>query len=212
MRVVVLLMLLAGVAHADSWGRARSRSWHSPDESFVVEVFVPESRHNTAKTGAMAYAYRVTSRTPTLQAKLVWKGPLANRWAPYAAIVTNDGYLVTLDDWGGLGSDHAIAIYGPTGKLVRDYHLDKLAVPDDVRNIDRSVSSRNWRRGAVYYANAKRKRLQLHLIGGILEVWLADGKHRWIPDSPKHELVLEDSISINETELKFATLTDLVKP
>jgi hypothetical protein len=211
MRALVLLMLLAGVAHADSWGRAQSRSWHSPDESFVVEVFVPESRHNPAESGAMAYAYRVTSRTPTLQAKLVWKGPLANRWAPYAAIVTNDGYLVTLDDWGGLGSDHALAIYSPAGKLVRDYHLDKLAVPESVRNLDRSVSSRNWRRGAVYYANAKRKRLQLHLIGGVLEVWLADGKQRWIDDSPKQP-PLDDLITINETALKFATLTDLVKP
>ena len=212
MRVLVVCLLLAGVAHADSWGAAQSRSWHSPDESFVVEVFVPQTRHNAAEKGAMAYAYRVTSRAPVLKAKLVWKAALVNRWAPYAAIVTNDGYLVTLDDWGGLGMDHAVAIYNPSGKLVRDYHLDNIAVPDDVRNMGRSVSSRHWLRHAVYYASSKRKRLQIHLMGGILELFLADGKHRWVPDSPKQQLVLEDAISINETALKFATLTDLVKP
>ena len=211
MRVVVLCMMLTGVASADSWGPAESRSWHSQDESFVVEVFVPQTRHNTAKSGAMAYAYRVTSRTPRLEAKLVWKAALVNRQAPHAAIVTNDGYLITLDDWGGLGGDHAVTIYNPAGKLVRDYHLDNLAVPDEVRNSNRSVSSRDWLRHAVYYASAKRKRLQIHLAAGILELWLVDGKHRWIAETPKR-LELDDGVSIHTTALKFATLTDVVKP
>jgi hypothetical protein len=209
-RVLLLCVMLAGVAHADSWGPAESRSWHSPDESFVVEVFVPGARHNAGKQ-AFAYAYRVTSRSPTLVAKLVWKGALANRRAPYAAFATNDGHFITLDDWGSQGHDHAVVLYSRAGKLLRDYHLDKLAVPDDAKNVNVSVSSRNWLRHAVYFHDAKRKRFRIDLAAGTLDLSLTDGTHRWIPVSPKPR-ALGDRILINEVALKFATLTDLVKP
>ena len=209
-RVLLLCVMLAGAAHADSWGSPESRSWHSPDESFVVEVFVPGARHN-AGTQAFAYAYRVTSRSPTLVAKLVWKGALANRKAPYAAFATNDGHFITLDDWGGLGSDHAVVVYSAAGKLLRDYHLDNIAIPDDLKNVDVSVSSRNWLRHAYYFHDVRRKRFQIDLAGGVLELSLVDGTHKWISGSAKRKPA-GDILRPNEVALKFATLTDLVKP
>lgn len=208
MRLVALCVMLASSAAADSWAPPQSRSWNSNDVGFVVEVFAPNSRHNTQQRGTVAYAYSIKRRAPRLEAKLVWQGPLVNPRAPVAALVTNDGYFITLDEWSGMGYGNAVVLYSPAGKVLRSYHLDNLAIPDTYKNVNVSVSSRDWRQHATYFHHAKRRQFQILLGGGILEFSLVDGSHKWVPlgmDPPD----LGDPMTFHDRALDLATLTDL---
>lgn len=61
----------------------------------------------------------------------VWQTQLVNRFAPVRALVAENGYVVTLDDWYRLGADrNTIAIYDPAGRLVRTMSLRQM-VPDN---------------------------------------------------------------------------------
>jgi hypothetical protein len=206
----MFVLLVASTAVADDWPRAHPRSWHNRGFGRVVEVFPANSRCNpTAKP--YAYAYELGyPKNWDVDAKLVWKGPLVNREAPYEAIVSMDGYLVTFDDWGNLGYDNAVAIYDPRGKLVKSKKLDDL-LPADIRDRDRSVSSRYWRKGARYYFDDKKQVVQIHLANaGVLELALADGKHSYSATPGKPLADSNAATEIWETSLRFSSVSDIV--
>lgn len=230
LRLAALLVLasLAAPAAADDWPAPHPRSWHGQGGSRVVEVFPARSRHNPGDR-PLAYAYEVgypgaaqTGKAPAggavgaagagsrLDAKLVWKGPLANRWAPYEAIVSSDGWLVTLDEWANLGHDHALVVYDPSGKLIKAHKLDAL-VPADVANRDRSVSSRYWRKGAHYVLDTRARLLQIHLDkAGVVEVSLTTGAAQYAAPGKARKLTSPEVAMIHETSLRFSSITDVL--
>ena len=208
---LVTLASLTAPAGADDWPMAHPRSWHGQGFSRVVEVFPARSRHNPGDK-PLAYAYEVgyPGTGWKLDAKLVWKGPLANREAPYEAVVSSDGWLVTLDEWGNLGYDHAVVIYDPAGKLIKSHKLDGL-VPADVANRDRSVSSRYWRKDATYLFDTRSKLLQIHLANaGVLELSLASGAAQYVPAAKARKLTNPEAATINEISLRFSSITDVL--
>jgi hypothetical protein len=87
--------------------------------------------------------------------RLVADVPLRNAVSPAFAIVTDDGYLVTFDQWFRLGLGEVIAFYRPSGTLIRAVSIEELYTPDKLAQIPRSVSSRWWRCN-VYYTPAVR--------------------------------------------------------
>ncbi len=209
--VVALLALLAAPAAADDWPSPHPRSWHGQGFSRVVEVFPAQSRHNPSDK-PLAYAYEVgsTGTAWKADARLVWKGALANRWAPYEAIVSSDGWLITLDEWGNLGFDHAIVVYDPAGKLIKAHKLDGL-VPADVADRDRSKSSRYWRKGARYVLDPKAKLLQIWLDkAGVVEVSLASGAAQYVAADKARKPGSAELATINEISLRFSSITDVL--
>jgi hypothetical protein len=70
---------------------------------------------------------------------------LLNPVAPIHLAVTNDGTIVTLDNWHNVGFGDVVAIYAPDGKLRRRYSLRDLYSTARIEKIDRSVSSIWWR-------------------------------------------------------------------
>lgn len=213
LRIAALLVLasLAAPATADDWPAPHPRSWHGQGFGRVVEVFPARSRHNPTDR-PLAYAYEVgyPGAGWKLDARLVWKGPLANRWAPYAALVSSDGWLVTLDEWANLGHDHALVVYDPAGKLIKAHPLDAL-VPADVANRDRSVSSRYWRKGAHYVFDTRARLLQIHLDrAGVVEVSLTTGAAQYVPPGKARKLASPELAMVHETSLRFSSITDVL--
>lgn len=207
--ILAALASLGAPAAADDWPAPHPRGWHGPGFGRVIEVFPPNSRHNPGDR-PLAYAYEIASTSPRIDAKLLWKVPLANRYAPYEAIVSSDGWLVTLDEWAGLGFDHAIAVYDPAGKLIKTHKLDGL-VPADVANRDRSKSSRYWRKGAQYVFDTKAKLLQIHLAkAGVVEVSLATGDAQYVTTAKARRVASPEIVMVYELDLRFASVTDVL--
>jgi hypothetical protein len=211
---VLVLASLASIpepTRADDWPIAHPRSWYGQGFSRVVEVFPARSRQNPGdKPLAYAYDLGYPGTTWKIDAKLIWKAALPNREAPYEAIVSSDGWLVTLDDWGNLGFDNALVIYDPAGKLIKALKLDGL-VPADVADRDRSKSSRYWRRGAQYLFDTKAKLFQIQLDkAGVVEVSLATGAAQYVDAAKASKLANPETATINEISLRFSSITDLL--
>jgi hypothetical protein len=209
--VLASLASLSDPARADDWPIAHPRGWYGQGFSRVVEVFPARSRQNPGDK-PLAYAYAVGSPGAAwkIDAKLIWKATLPNREAPYEALVSSDGWLVTLDDWGNLGFDNALVIYDPAGKLVKAHKLDGL-VPADVADRDRSKSSRYWRRRAQYTFDPVAKLLQIQLDkAGVVEVSLATGAAQYVAAATAQKLANPEPATLNEISLRFSSITDLL--
>ena len=70
-----------------------------------------------------------------------------NVMAPAEALISNSGdYIVTLDNWGSIGyGDDILVIYDQKGELVRRFSLKDFYSEQEIKNLNRSVSSIYWR-------------------------------------------------------------------
>jgi hypothetical protein len=84
---------------------------------------------------------------------VVWSGKLINPAAPVEVFVSDDGYLVTMDNWHQVGYGPVVAIYDPKGNLVRHWSLEELFSSEEQRELTRSVSSIWWHKGPAHFGN-----------------------------------------------------------
>src|SRR5260370_16410991 len=108
--------LLTFVLCGDTWSPPEPVSFHSKMWNWVAEMFPSQSRRNPGDKG-LCYFYQVTSSTYgdhppyEVDAKLQWKAELVNQLMPMSAVVSNDGYLVTLNEFGRLGYENTVLLY-----------------------------------------------------------------------------------------------------
>jgi hypothetical protein len=151
---LLLLLMPAPEAGADSWARPVVREVFSKSRDFFVRVVPGESVGETpgfagAPQGRHAAAefYR---RQADRSYRLVAEAELLNPVAPVEFFVSNAGRLVTVDNWHSLGYGAVLAIYDATGKPLRHYELKDLFLPEELQRFPQSVSSIHWRNGALY--------------------------------------------------------------
>ena len=82
--------------------------------------------------------------------RLVTEITLQNPVAPVLFLVTDRGYLLTLDNWHNMGFGKAIASYGPDGRVVFANELKDVFSAEEITAFRRSVSSIWWRTETVY--------------------------------------------------------------
>jgi len=215
-----LILCLGVPTIADEWGAPEPVSFHSRGFGYVAEIFPPGSRQNSTKR-PFCYFYRVGygGILWKVDASLKWKGPLANDLMPYQAIVSMDGRLVTLNDYGSVGYKNAVAIYSQTGALVRTLPLDDLILASDRGRIETSESSRWWNKGTKYFFLENPARLYVLLAWGkVVELNLDTGRHKYGPSAEFGDLAKAAAKGINSNEetevwatsLRFSSITDLV--
>jgi hypothetical protein len=215
-----LVLCLSFSAAADDWGSPNPVSFNSRGFRYVAEFFPPHSRQNSTEK-PLCYFYEVGYPGGTawkIDAKLKWKAPLVNDLMPVQAVVSMQGRLVTLNEYGALGYQNAVAIYSQTGALVKTYQLDELIPASDSGKIEKSTSSRWWTKGAKYYFLDNPGRLYVVLPWGkAAEFHLDTGRHMYGPSAQFSELakLLAKGNSTNEeteiwaTSLRFSSITDL---
>lgn len=152
---VILCCIGFGAVKADSWlppktevylsgnGQFRlaitPRDINSPLKYFETKVKGETLPELLGPTGAL-------ERMVEGKWLLVWSIKLVNEVSPVSALVSNDGSVVTFDNWHSVGyGDDVVVIYGQDGRLVRSLALDQIVPSYFVDGFQRSVSSIWWR-------------------------------------------------------------------
>jgi hypothetical protein len=143
--LVVAFLCLTWIVciRADEWTAPRVQTVFSATGRHFVRI-VPGTLNQGRSRGEFYL------RQPDRSYRLVADVELRNRISPTYAVVTDDGYLVTFDDWFQLGVGEVLAFYRPTGALMRVVTIEELYVAARLAQIPRSVSSRQWRCGVFY--------------------------------------------------------------
>jgi hypothetical protein len=144
-----LAVALAGVAFADSWLAPTEQDYYSLNEAYYLHV-VP----GDGSTHASAALYEVVVDAEAGgDALLKWSRELLNPSAPHQVLVADSGaYVVTFDEWGGVGyGPNVVVIYGPGGDVIKSFALEDLLTEEEIGAVWCSTSSRWW--GAGKYIN-----------------------------------------------------------
>jgi len=141
-------MLWIVCVHADEWRVPRAQNVFSVNGQYFVRV-IPGTVVNDPAFNGRSHGefYR---RQADRSYRLVADVELQNRVSPAYAIVTDDGYFVTFDEWFQIGMGRVIAFYRPTGALIRAVTIEELYTPDKLIEIPQSTSSRWWRCSVFY--------------------------------------------------------------
>ncbi len=150
---IAMLCLDAGLA-ADSWPGAQTKEVFSASREWFVRVVPGKSLGDTVGFASAAkgpYARAEFFRRDANRGyRLVAERTLVNPIAPVLFVVTDRGYLVTLDNWHNMGYGKAIAGYAPDGKPLFALQLSDLFSKTEIEAFKTSVSSIWWRTDTVY--------------------------------------------------------------
>jgi hypothetical protein len=150
----LLACLASTPAHADSWAMPQVREVFSASRDHFVRIVPGDNLAEVVGFGGSAKGKDAVaefySRYPDRSYRLMHTVTLLNPVAPVDAFVSNDGRLVTVDNWHNLGYGDVLAVYGADGKLVRSYALEDLFPKAEIEAFPLSVSSRHWHKGPAY--------------------------------------------------------------
>jgi hypothetical protein len=181
--VLCVLLLVVGVAspaHADSWANPVVREIFSANRDHFVRVTPGASWGDTmgfagAPKGAFATAeyYR---RHADKSYRLMQTVTLLNPVAPVDVFVSDEGRLVTVDNWHNRGYGKVLAVYDAAGRLVKAYALTDLFAKDEIDGAQHSVSSIAWHEGPVYLNRDQRTLYMMIRSGRDLVLGMESGR------------------------------------
>jgi hypothetical protein len=152
---LVTLCLGVGVAPAEMIAPAR-----------VIDVTSPSGKYRVVCTpGKQDSEIELFKSSAS-----VWKTVTDH---PAYALATDDGRVITIDRHDHYGGDHAVVIYGPSGKVLVDRRVEELLTADELGGMSSSRGGRRWLAAAPTISKG---RLRLPLGGGTtVEIRLKDG-------------------------------------
>jgi hypothetical protein len=166
---LIALVIASAVANADSWLSPQVSEVFSASRDHFVRVTPGESLGDTigfkgAKTGRYASAEfyaRAADKAYRLTRTVTLKNPIA----PVDFFVSNDGRLVTIDNWHNRGYGAVVVVYANDGAVVKSYALADLFSAAEIEAFSHSVSSIHWLDGPTY-VNQDQKTLYLMVRSG----------------------------------------------
>lgn len=180
---MVLGLLIASVrGWADDWPGALPFQVFSKSEKYFVRVIPGESIGDTVGFAGARKGKYAQALSYALQAdrsyKLLHEIKLQNPVAPVDLLLSDQGQFIAFDNWHNLGYGKVVAIYAPTGKLVRSYELNQLYATAQVEKIPASVSSRHWRCQPIHFVESTEQKSVVvsEVLGGYFVFTLATGE------------------------------------
>lgn len=156
---ISLSLSVKTVTLADDWPGPQVMTVFSSSGEYFVRVTPGESIGDTfgfegGKKGHYAKA-EFYSQQRDRSYKLAWESELLNPVAPVEVFLSNNGYLITLDNWHNIGYGKVIVFYTPQGATIRSYDLTNLFSESQVKGLRHSVSSRYWRDKPSHFVDPK---------------------------------------------------------
>lgn len=145
---IVVLTLQAFNGLADEWPAPTSQHAVSRNGKYLARIVPGESWGDTvgfagSKKGSYARG-EFHEKQADRSFKLIADVPLQNPIAPVHILLSDQGYLVTFDNWHNAGYGKIVAIYKSSGTLLQSYELETLYSEKRVGEIPQTVSSRHW--------------------------------------------------------------------
>ena len=148
--LLVLALTVFPGAQGDDWPAAVVREVFSPSRAYFVRVLPGKSFGDTVGFSGAAKGPFATAEFYRLEKdrsyRLAATAPLLNPVAPAEFYVTDNGSLITLDNWHNIGYGKVVAFYTPEGKPIRVYELSDLFTKSEIEGFGHSVSSIQWRK------------------------------------------------------------------
>lgn len=149
MQVALMLSLAAGGLYADQWSAPQTFAAFSPDGQRFVRIYpgcTADRRfgYDCSRKGEPAMAeffHRQRDHSYRRVAQVLLSNPIA----PGEVWLTNQGQLITFDNWHERGHGKVVAIYDSRGKRLAAYELTDLLTREEIDLLPSSVSSREWR-------------------------------------------------------------------
>lgn len=153
-RIWTLAFLATSAGLADDWPAPVIREVFSPSRSHFVRVIPGSDWEDT-------YGFRGSLKGPHAQAEFYVRLAdasyrrstvimLLNPVAPVEFVVTDEGQLVTLDNWHNKGYGKVAVFYRRDGQVIQAYALADLFSPEEVNTFSPSMSSIQWRSQVAY--------------------------------------------------------------
>jgi hypothetical protein len=143
-------LTLLSPSPADDWPAPVIREVFTPSHAYFVRVVPGKSVGDTvgfsgAAKGPFATAefYR---QEKDRSYRLTATASLLNPVAPADFFVSDNGFLITLDNWHNIGYGKVVAFYTPEGRPIRAYELSDLFSKSEIEGFGHSVSSIAWRK------------------------------------------------------------------
>ncbi|WP_371195584.1 hypothetical protein [Glaciecola sp. SC05] len=139
--VLLILIIAANHALADSWSAPTEMGFASPNSKYVLKV---QPAKLNLETPPVASIYEYTDDKYTRHVSF----DLTNEWSPVFAVILDSGVVVTFDNWASLGyGDNVVVFYSSGGELLKSYSLEQLYAPAlfEKVNENQTVSSTWWR-------------------------------------------------------------------
>lgn len=183
------LLLCISDVNSDSWLPPQTTGVASPGGEFLVRIEPGDSVGDVfgfagEKKGkfAQAFFYHLEDVNKlSLQQKI----DLVNPIAPVFYVVTNQGKLVTFDNWHNVGYGKVLVIYAASGKLIKSFSLSDMYSKSEREKIPASVSSLWWRCSGNPQYNPFNNKISFNdAVGNIIEVDIENasvnrvGKHK----------------------------------
>jgi hypothetical protein len=153
--LLALTLTLVPAAQGDDWPTAVIREVFSPSRAYFVRVIPGKSYGDTVGFSGAAKGPYATAEFYRLEKdrsyRLAATASLLNPVAPVEFFVTDNGFLITLDNWHNLGYGKVVAFYTPEGKPIRAYELSDLFTKSEIEAFGHSVSSIQWRKFSGHY-------------------------------------------------------------
>jgi hypothetical protein len=179
---LLLLVVGGGAAWADDWPGPRAFAAFSEAGRYFVRVVSGESVGDTVGFAGAPRGRYATALLYGLQPdrgyRLLHEIVLANPVSPLNVLVSDDGYVVALDNWHNVGFGKVVTVYAPSGTLVRAYELADLYAGERLEKIPRSMSSRYWRCERAHFVEPREQKSVSvpEVLGGSFMFTLATGR------------------------------------
>lgn len=152
----------ASPSYADSWLPPKVETYYSPSKAFRLRItpralssalgYFSDKVNGREPAGAPRDSKQVTARATFERREetgtwvTVWEGALTNEIAPVDALISDNGQIVTFDNWHSMGyGSNVIAIYDQQGAVVRTLALSDFLPSFFIEALPHSVSSIHWR-------------------------------------------------------------------
>jgi len=153
--LLVLALTILPIAQSDEWPVAVVREVFSQSRAYFVRVLPGKSFGDTVGFSSAAKGPFATAEFYRLEKdrsyRLAATAPLLNPVAPAEFFVTDNGSLITLDNWHNMGYGKVVAFYTPEGKPIRGYELSDLFTKSEIEGFGHSESSIEWRKFSGSY-------------------------------------------------------------